>query len=95
MCGGSTRCGAIAARVSGKANIGGPFLFGAFGAADAMYAPVVSRLHSYGLAVSEVSQRYIDAVLALPAFIEWRAAALKEPWIMQGNEPDWPLVRGV
>ncbi len=74
---------------------GGAFLFGAFGAADAMYAPVASRLHSYGLAVSEVSQRYIDAVLALPAFIEWRVAGLKEPWVMQGNEPDWPLVRGV
>jgi glutathione S-transferase len=72
----------------------GPFLFGAFGAADAMYAPVASRLHSYGHKVSEVSQRYIDAVLGLPAFVEWRAAGLKEPWIMQGNEPDWPLVRG-
>ncbi len=74
---------------------GGAFLFGAFGAADAMYAPVASRLRSYGLGVSEVSQRYIDAVLALPAFVEWRTAGLKEPWVMQGNEPDWPLVRGV
>lgn len=73
----------------------GPFLFGAFGAADAMYAPVVTRLHSYGLEVSEGSRRYMDAVLALPAFLEWRAAGLKEPWVMQGNEPDWPLVRGV
>jgi glutathione S-transferase len=73
----------------------GPFLYGAFGAADAMYAPVVSRLHSYGLDVSAVSQAYIDAILALPAFVEWRAAGLKEPWVMQGNEPDWPLVRGV
>jgi glutathione S-transferase len=45
--------------------------------------------------VSEVSQRYIGAILALPAFAEWRVAGLKEPWVMQGNEPDWPLVRGV
>ena len=44
--------------------------------------------------VSEVSRAYMDAILALPAFAEWRAAALKEPWVMQGNEPDWPLVRG-
>lgn len=74
---------------------GGPFLFGAFGAADAMYAPVVTRLHSFGLDVGEVSQRYIDAIMALPAFVQWRAAALKEPWVMRHNEPDWPLVRGV
>jgi glutathione S-transferase len=37
----------------------------------------------------------MDAVMGLPAWAEWRAAALKEPWIMKGNEPDWPLVRGV
>ena len=73
----------------------GPFLFGDFCAADAMYAPVASRLHTYGLEVSEVARAYRDAILALPAFIEWRAAALKEPWVMQHNEPDWPLVRGV
>jgi glutathione S-transferase len=73
----------------------GPFLFGAFGAADAMYAPVVARLHSYGLGVGEVARTYMTAVMALPAWREWRAAALKEPWVMQGNEPDWPLQRGV
>ena len=73
----------------------GAFLFGAFGAADAMYAPVVARLHSYGLGVSEVARNYMEAVMALPAWGQWRAAALKEPWVMQHNEPDWPLVRGV
>jgi glutathione S-transferase len=60
-----------------------------------MYAPVASRLHTYDIAVSAVSRAYIDAILALPAFAEWRAAGLKETWIMQGNEPDWPLVRGI
>jgi glutathione S-transferase len=74
---------------------GGPFLFGAFGAADAMYAPVVSRLHSYGIELSAPARVYMDAVMALPAWDAWREAALKEPWVMQGNEPDWPLVRGV
>ena len=74
---------------------GGAFLFGAFGAADAMYAPVVARLHSYGIEVGAVSRAYMDAVMALPAWAAWREAALKEPWVMQGNEPDWPLVRGV
>jgi len=72
----------------------GAFLFGGFGAADAMYAPVVSRLHSYGLQVGGVARAYMDAVMALPAWAAWRDAALKELWIMQGNEPDWPLVRG-
>ena len=74
---------------------GGPFLFGNFGAADAMYAPIVSRLHTYGASVDAVTRSYMDAVMALPAWSEWRAAALRETWIMKGNEPDWPLVRGV
>jgi glutathione S-transferase len=73
---------------------GGAFLFGDFGAADAMYAPVVARLHSYGLAVGEHSHAYMQAVMALPAWSAWRDAALQEPWVMRHNEPDWPLVRG-
>jgi glutathione S-transferase len=71
---------------------GGPFLFGRFGAADAMYAPVVARFHNYGIAVGEPTLRYMDAVRALPAWKEWREAALKEPWLMAHNEPDWPAV---
>jgi glutathione S-transferase len=73
----------------------GPFLFGAFGAADAMYAPVVSRFHGYGLDVSKTAHAYMDAVMALPAWAAWYDAAMKEPWVMRHNEPDWPLVRGV
>ena len=71
---------------------GGPFLFGAFGAADAMYAPVVSRFHTYGVAVGPVARAYLDAVTALPAWAEWRAAALREPWILAEDEVDWPTV---
>ena len=74
---------------------GGSFLFGLFGAADAMYAPVVARLHSYGLSVGEEARNYMDAVMALPAWAEWRTAALKESWILKDDEPEWPLVRGV
>jgi len=73
---------------------GGPFLFGAFGAADAMYAPVVARFNTYGLPVSAKTRAYMDAVMALPAWREWYDAAMQETWIMQHNEPDWPLVRG-
>jgi glutathione S-transferase len=71
---------------------GGSFLFGAFSAADAMYAPVVSRFVTYGLDVGNVSRAYMDAVMALPAWTEWRAAALKEPWVLPQDEPDWPAV---
>jgi glutathione S-transferase len=65
---------------------GGPFLFGTFGAADAMYAPVVSRFASYAIKVSPVSRAYMDAVMALPAWKEWETAGRAETWIMEGNE---------
>jgi glutathione S-transferase len=70
----------------------GVFLFGAFGAADAMFAPVVSRFHTYSVEVNAVAQAYMDAVMALPAWGEWRAAALKEPWVLAEDEVDWPTV---
>lgn len=66
----------------------GPFLFGAFCAADAMYAPVVTRLDTYSIQVDETSRAYMDAVLGLPAFDEWRDAALKEKWIIASSEVD-------
>jgi glutathione S-transferase len=72
---------------------GGPFLFGAtFGAADAMYAPVVARFYNYAHDVSPRSQGYMRAVMATAAWREWRTAAFQESWVMQGNEPDWPQV---
>jgi glutathione S-transferase len=71
---------------------GGVFLFGAFGAPDAMFAPVVSRFHTYSVEVNAVAQAYMGAVMALPAWGEWRAAALKEPWVLAEDEVDWPTV---
>jgi len=71
---------------------GGTFLFGGFGAADAMYAPVVSRFHTYAVEVGAVARAYMDAVMALPAWGEWRTAALKEPWVLAEDEVDWPKV---
>jgi glutathione S-transferase len=71
---------------------GGAFLFGSFGAADAMYAPVVSRFHTYGVKVGGPARSYMEAVMALPAWHEWRTAALKEPWVLPQDEPDWPHV---
>jgi glutathione S-transferase len=77
-----------------RANFGqaGPFLFGAFTAADAMYAPVVSRFHTYAIDVSAPARAYMDAIMALPAWSEWRAAALKETWVLAEDEVDWPTV---
>jgi glutathione S-transferase len=59
---------------------GGPYLFGAFSAADAMYLPVVSRFETYQIPVREATRVYMDMMLAHPAFLDWRASALKEPW---------------
>lgn len=59
---------------------GKPFLYGAFSAADAMYVPVVTRFDSYQIPVRESTRAYMDAILAHPAFVAWREAALAEPW---------------
>jgi len=71
---------------------GGPFLFGAFCAADAMYAPVVSRFHTYAIEVDRTARTYMDAMMALPAWAEWKTAALKESWVLAEDEVDWPTV---
>lgn len=70
----------------------GPFLFGAFGAADAMYAPVVWRFHTYAVEVSDTARAYMRAMMALPAWSEWRDAARREPWVLPHDEVDWPQV---
>ena len=75
-----------------RAKHGGPFLFGKFCAADAMYAPVVARLNTYGIKVGPQARGYMDAMMALPAWAEWRDGALKETWIVPEDEADWPTV---
>jgi glutathione S-transferase len=71
---------------------GGPFLYGAFGAADAMYAPVVWRLHTYAIEVGATARDYMRAHMALPAWSEWREAARRESWVLPHDEVDWPEV---
>ena len=71
-----------------RVRAGGPFLFGAFSAADAMYAPLATRLDTYSIAIDATTRAYVDAILALPAFQEWRSAALKEEWIVEADEVD-------
>jgi glutathione S-transferase len=67
---------------------GGPFLFGKFGIADAMFAPIVTRLDTFAFEVSNETQHYMNAVLATPAFHEWKAGALKEKWHVAEDEVD-------
>ncbi len=70
----------------------GPFLFGAFGAADAMYAPVVWRFHTYAVEVGPAARDYMIAMMELPAWNEWREAARREPSVLPHDEVDWPEV---
>ena len=70
----------------------GAFLYGAFSAADAMYAPVVTRLDTYQIRVSPAARRYMDAVLGHPAFVKWRTEALAEPWSVAHYETGWTAV---
>ncbi|MGL4199307.1 MAG: glutathione S-transferase C-terminal domain-containing protein, partial [Allorhizobium sp.] len=65
---------------------GGPFLFGAFSAADAMFAPVVNRFAAYDLVCDAETIAYMDAVRAHPAWRSWETAALAEPWIVPEDE---------
>ncbi len=59
---------------------GGPYLFGDTPTiADAMYAPVCTRFRTYDVEVDDRSRAYCDAILALPAMVEWIAAAQQEP----------------
>ena len=59
---------------------GGPYLFGAWCAADAMFAPVVSRFRTYGVKLGDVARQYADAVWEWPAFASLAAEAHAERW---------------
>ena len=76
-----------------KYGAGGPFLFGKFTAADAMYAPVVQRFVAYDIDVYAPVKAYMQAMIALPAWSEWRRAALRETWVIPKFERDWPEVK--
>ena len=74
---------------------GGDFLFGAFSGADAMYAPVATRLRTYAIDVGPVAGAYVEAIHAHPAFVAWKDAALKETGALAEDEVDWPVVKRV
>ena len=65
----------------------GPFLFGAFGAVDAFYAPVCSRIRTYRLPVGAVAAGYVERIHALPAMQAWCQAARQENDFLEADEP--------
>ena len=64
----------------------GPFLFGAFGGADAMFAPVVHRFRTYAIEVAPEARQYMDTMMSLPAFQEWTRAGLAETLVIEKFE---------
>ncbi len=66
---------------------GGPMLFGDFSIADAYYAPVVMRLHTYEPPVPEIIQAYMERVRALPGVAAWIKDALAEQEYLDFEEP--------
>jgi glutathione S-transferase len=64
----------------------GPFLFGSFGGADAMFAPVVHRFRTYAIATAPEVRDYMAAMMSLPAFQEWTRAGLAETLVIDKFE---------
>ena len=75
------------AQARSRFGVGGDFLFGAFGAADIMFAPVVTRFVTYSISVPADARGYMDAVLAHPFMQEWTAGAAAEDWVIPQFEP--------
>ena len=69
------------------ADSGGPFLFGAFSAADAFYAPVCMRLRGYALPLVDTTLRYIDRVGSSSGVAAWVADALAEQDFLGFEKP--------
>ena len=68
----------------------GDFLFGDFGAADIMFAPVVTRIVTYQLPIARFGAGYMDAVLQHPFMQDWIAAAQEEEWLIERFEQPTP-----
>jgi glutathione S-transferase len=64
----------------------GPWLFGDYSIADAMYAPVVLRFNTYGAHISEPARSYLAGVLEDAALKQWMRAAQEEPWTIAAEE---------
>ena len=65
----------------------GEYLFGNWGAADIMFAPVVTRFVTYKVPIPPFAAAYMNAVLAHPDVIDWIEKAQDEPWVIEALEP--------
>jgi glutathione S-transferase len=65
----------------------GTFLFGPFTIADAMFAPIVSRIRSYTLTTTEPCEAYCQTIEAYPPYAAWRTAATHEPYVLPSSPP--------
>jgi glutathione S-transferase len=65
---------------------GGPWLFGEYSVADAMYAPVVLRFNTYGARISQTARWYMASVLEDAPLQQWLQAAKQEPWTIAAEE---------
>lgn len=74
--------GGLRARYGGE----GEFLFGPRSIADAMFAPVATRLRTYAVDAPSVAQAYCAAIFADPAFQEWERGAEAEPWSIEQSD---------
>lgn len=72
----------------GRSARAGPFLFGTFTAADAMYGPVVHRFRTYAIAVTPAVRAYMDAMMSFPAFQQWTEQGLAETGVIERLEAD-------
>ncbi|WP_174273961.1 glutathione S-transferase family protein [Sphingomonas bacterium] len=80
------RIASLWAEARDRFGAGGDYLFGAFSAADIMFAPIVSRITTYALPVPEQAAGYCAAILAQPFVAEWLADAEREPWVIEKFE---------
>lgn len=85
-CANIARVQEIWAECRGRYGQSGPFLFGAFSAADAMFAPVVHRFRTYDIEVTKQTREYMETMMALPAFAEWTKAGLAETIVIEKFE---------
>jgi glutathione S-transferase len=80
------RIDALWAECRSRFGAGGPWLFGEYSAADAMYAPVVLRFKTYGARLDKAASEYVATALADPHLREWIDAAKAESWIIESSE---------
>jgi glutathione S-transferase len=80
------RIDAIWSECRARAPSDGPWLFGAYSLADAMYAPVALRCRTYGATLSVLATAYLETVLKDPILGQWLAAAELEPWVIPKSE---------